>query len=323
MNVNDTVFRQLVTAATRAPSGHNSQPWRFYATADGITILPDPARILPAVDGDQRELLISLGCALENLCLHATTLHYASTATISSDGRIDVHLRADDALRPDPLAAHIPRRQTNRASSDGRSVPDDILRTLLMDATATIHIHAFARNTPPYAQLADAIRRGNDVQMSDPAFKHELLSWIRYNRKHSEAHNDGISNAVLGAPNLPRWLAEIIVKSMMNSKTQNKTDGKHLATASHLLLVSSDGDDSAAHIATGRVLQRLLLRLTEAGIACAFLNQPCEVAPLRAGLRNTLPIGHAHPQILLRIGYAAEQPYSRRRPVEEVIAADA
>ena len=323
MHIHDPVFRQLVSAATRAPSGHNSQPWHFRATADGITILPDPARTLPAVDGDQRELLISLGCALENLCLHATTLHYASTATISSDGRIDVHLRADDALRPDPLAAHIPRRQTNRASSDGRNVPDDIPRTLLMDATATIHIHAFARNTPPYAQLADAIRRGNDVQMSDPAFKHELLSWIRYNRKHSEAHNDGISNAVLGAPNLPRWLAEIIVKSMMNSKTQNKTDGKHLATASHLLLVSSDGDDSAAHIATGRVLQRLLLRLTEAGIACAFLNQPCEVAPLRAGLRNTLPIGHAHPQILLRIGYAAEQPYSRHRPVEEVIAADA
>ena len=322
MHIHDPVFRQLVSAATRAPSGHNSQPWRFCATASGIAILPDVARILPAVDGEQRELLISLGCALENLCLHATTLHYASTATISSDGRIDVHLRADDALRPDPLAAHIPRRQTNRASSDGRNVPDDILRTLLMDATATIHIHAFARNTPPYAQLADTIRRGNDVQMSDPAFKHELLSWIRYNRKHSEAHNDGISNAVLGAPNLPRWLAEIIVKSMMNSKTQNKTDGKHLATASHLLLVSSDGDDSAAHIATGRVLQRLLLRLTEAGIACAFLNQPCEVAPLRAGLRNTLPIGHAHPQILLRIGYAAEQPYSRRRPVEEVIAAD-
>ena len=98
MNVNDTVFRQLVTAATRAPSGHNSQPWRFHATADGITILPDPARTLPAVDGDQRELLISLGCALENLCLHATTLHYTSTETIGTDGRIDVHLRADDAL---------------------------------------------------------------------------------------------------------------------------------------------------------------------------------------------------------------------------------
>ena len=319
MNVNDSVFRQLVTAATRAPSGHNSQPWRFHATADGITILPDPARTLPAVDGDQRELLISLGCALENLCLHATTLHYTSTATIGADGRIDIHLRADDALPAAPLAASITRRQTNRATCDGRMVPDDVLQILLAEATANIHIHAFARDTPAFTQLGDAIRRGNDVQMNDPAFKNELLSWIRYNRKHSEAHNDGISNAVLGAPNLPRWLAKIIVKSMMNGKTQNKTDAKHLAAASHLLLISSDSDDNAARIATGRVLQRLLLRLSAANLACAFLNQPCEVAAIRAELRETLPISHAYPQILLRIGYAAEQPYSLRRPVEEVI----
>ena len=323
MNVNDTIFRQLVTAAIRAPSGHNSQPWRFHATADGITILPDPARTLPAVDGDQRELLISLGCALENLCLHATTLHYASTVSISTDGRIDVHLRADDALPADPLAASITRRQTNRATCDGRMVPDDVLQILLAEATANIHIHAFARDTPTFTQLGDAIRRGNDVQMNDPAFKNELLSWIRYNRKHSEAHNDGISNAVLGAPNLPRWLAKIIVKSMMNGKTQNKTDTKHLAAASHLLLISSDSDDNAARIATGRVLQRLLLRLSAANLACAFLNQPCEVAAIRAELRETLPIGHAYPQILLRIGYATEQPYSLRRPVDEVIVPEA
>ena len=159
--------------------------------------------------------------------------------------------------------------------------------------------------------------------MNDPAFKNELLSWIRYNRKHSEAHNDGISNAVLGAPNLPRWLAKIIVKSMMNGKTQNKTDAKHLAAASHLLLISSDSDDNAARIATGRVLQRLLLRLSAANLACAFLNQPCEVAGIRAELRETLPISHAYPQILLRIGYAAEQPYSLRRPIDEVIVSEA
>ena len=47
------------------------------------------------------------------------------------------------------------------------------------------------------------------------------------------------------------------------------------------------------------------------------------MAALRAELRDTLPIGHAHPQILLRIGYAAERPYSRRRPIDEVIVSEA
>ena len=79
-------------------------------------------------------------------------------------------------------------------------------------------------------------------------------------------------------------------------------------TTLRLLLISSDSDDNAARIATGRVLQRLLLRLSAANLACAFLNPPCEVAAIRAELRETL-----------RIGYVALQPYSRRLSIDEVI----
>ena len=58
-------MRELVRAATLAASGHNTQPWTFAITADGIDIHPDLARRLPAVDPSDRELWISLGCALE------------------------------------------------------------------------------------------------------------------------------------------------------------------------------------------------------------------------------------------------------------------
>ena len=322
MYAHDTDFRLLVAAATRAPSGHNSQPWRFRPTAGGITILPDDSRVLPAVDGGNREGFISLGCALENLCLYATTLHYAATATLDADGSIAVQLRRDDAIRPDPLAACIPHRQTNRTTGDGRTVAADSLQTLLGEATAATPVHAFACDTAAYRLLADAVRRGNEVQMHDRAFKKELLAWIRYNRADSERTGDGLSNAVLGAPDLPRWLAKIIVRAMLNARTQNRTDAKHLAAASHLLLITSGSDDHAAHVAAGRVLQRLLLRATAAGIATAFLNQPCEVAALRAGLRENLPIDGHHPQILLRIGYARKAACSRRRPIDDVIVPD-
>jgi hypothetical protein len=60
---------EMVRSATLAANGHNTQPWKFAIRQDVIEIYPDYSRRLPVVDPDNRELWISLGCALENLLL--------------------------------------------------------------------------------------------------------------------------------------------------------------------------------------------------------------------------------------------------------------
>lgn len=160
---------------------------------------------------------------------------------------------------------------------------------------------------------------GNRAQLGDEAFKRELLSWIRFNKAHSERTLDGLSYAVMGAPNLPAWMTKPIIRLALKANAQNKADGKKIASASHLLLLATDDDTIPAWIAAGAVLQRLLLLLTEQGIASAWLNQPCEVAELRARLGRELALGGQYPQLLLRLGYAAPLPYAKRKPVEAVI----
>ena len=312
-------FLTLITAATQAPSGHNSQPWWFETSEHSIVIKPNFEKALPAVDSQHRELFISLGCALENLCLKATQLHYQTEVSISDEGVITIGLQQSATVTPNPLAEVIAKRQTNRSEYDHKRIDPALLQSLV-DKTEATGIFTFANGSPLFEQLTQTVLQGNTAQMSDPAFKNELLSWIRFNKKHSESTNDGLSYAVLGAPNLPRWVTEPIVKGSLNAKTQNKTDLKKILSSSDMVLITTEQNDIHTWIQTGRTLERFLLLLTEAGIAHAYLNQPCEVLEVNTSLREKLPVSAPiYPQILLRIGYAKPVAYSKRKDIKEVI----
>jgi hypothetical protein len=89
--------------------------------------------------------------------------------------------------------------------------------------------------------------------------------------------------------------------------------------ASRALLVLStarDGKEDRLH--AGEVLERLLLRVTAAGLTGSYLNSPIEVPALRPRLREA--IGEAgFPQVMVRLGYGLELPATPRRPVAEVV----
>jgi nitroreductase len=58
-----------VEAATRAPSLHNSQPWRFLLRDGAIEVRVDPERRLPASDPTGWAARIAVGAAVYNLRL--------------------------------------------------------------------------------------------------------------------------------------------------------------------------------------------------------------------------------------------------------------
>jgi len=78
-------FYKIINYAIKAPSGHNTQPWFFAIYENSIIITPNFERSLPAVDPNNRELFISLGCAVENLCIAANHYGYESQTDINSE----------------------------------------------------------------------------------------------------------------------------------------------------------------------------------------------------------------------------------------------
>lgn len=322
MNIQDTLFGTMIEAAAKAPSGHNTQPWLFEVKEHSIIIHPDMNQSLPVVDPDNRELFISLGAAAENLCLKASESGYECEINIDPERKtITVNLSKSVGNTGDPLAKYIGLRQTNKKVYSNRIIPDNTiqqLRNIPLSEGSTLHI--ISKDDPLFMTLREYIRRGNEVQMSDPAFKEELIRFMRFNEKEIKKNPSGLAYYTIGSPGLPSWISKPIVKSFLNPSSQNKSDLKKIDSSSHLVLFAIQENTLENWINTGRDLQRFLLETTRLGIANAYMNQACEVVSLAKEMqKNIRQINGAYPVLLLRIGYAEPAKYSPRKPLEFII----
>lgn len=313
-------FIYMMEQAVKAPSGHNTQPWLFRVQKDRIQILPDMSKSLPAVDPDNRELFISLGCATENLCIAAEAKGYAPLPVFSGSGEITVLLSEASMIKETSgLIEEISVRQTNRGIYSGEMIPSDQLSYLRnTPLEENISLHLWSKGKWEFDTLSSYIFAGNNRQMNDHLFKRELKSWMRFNKNHVRATSDGLSYAVFGAPNLPRLISETIMGSVLKVGIQNRGDKKKLDSSSHLALFALRTNTLPEWFALGRSLQRFLLRATEKNIAFAFLNQPCEVRDLSGLLAKDLSFTNEIPALILRLGYAKRKmPYSPRKSWRE------
>lgn len=83
------VLRTVIDLATRAPSVHDSQPWRWQIAPAGLQLFADPGRLLSRCDAIQHGILLSCGAAL----------HHCSVALAALGWHGKIHRLPDPADR--------------------------------------------------------------------------------------------------------------------------------------------------------------------------------------------------------------------------------
>lgn len=127
-------LRAAIDYAVLAPSGHNTQPWRFKVVDETLELWADRTRQLPVVDPHDRELTMSCGAALAFVRIGVRRFgHDAVTEVLPEPAEPDllVQVRLGARLQPDDrdraLFEAIPRRRTIRAPFEGRDLPAEVV----------------------------------------------------------------------------------------------------------------------------------------------------------------------------------------------------
>lgn len=315
-------LREIIRHATLAPSGHNTQPWRFRIQGGRMVTLPDFSRRLPVVDPDDHAPYISLGCASENALIAAAQSGYAVKTEYfppGEEGGLVISFEGTASPSDQALFSAIPERQSNRGKYDGRPIPDEDLQKLAEAATRPGVSFMLFTQPEEKDPLIEHVKEAGVEQLKDEAFVEELISWIRFNRRAEAKRMHGLTSAAMGLPWIPTWMGKAIMRYLATPGSQAKQVEKRVRESSALMLFVAERDEKANWVDVGRAFERVALTATSLGISQAHANMPCEVLSVRKKLREHLGLGDSQPLLLLRIGYAQPKPRSPRRPIEEVM----
>ena len=326
----EAVVRSVVTAATRAPSVHNTQPWHFVARDDVVEVWTDRSRGLPVVDPDGRARVLSCGAALGLARIAAAGLGTATTVTTAPDKtepdhladlRLDGPRPADDEARA--LAAAIDVRHTERGSFDDSSpVPRELVRALAESVRAEGCWLRIVDSPDDAAAVTVLLARADDLQSADPAYLDELRLWTG----RDDASTDGLPASAVPSTAPADRGSSYRLRDFDADRAGGEPHGSGTPPRpEHPLVVvlGTDDDDTAAWLAAGQALGRLLLTATVHGLAASPMTQALEIPDTRARLAAELGLV-GHPQMVLRVGRAPEGStttggHTNRRPVDDVL----
>jgi hypothetical protein len=159
---------RILNAASLAPSGHNTQPWQLRIVGPDEWVLgSEPVRWLPAVDPENRELVLSLGAFVENLDLAAgASGRRVEVAILSADPKARDLLRLQlrpDRPRPD-RSGDMAGRRTVRSGLLGRELAASDVEAL--SGLVQGGLAYFPGSTPEARALADASYEANRAQVA-------------------------------------------------------------------------------------------------------------------------------------------------------------
>lgn len=307
---------EAMRRASRAPSVHNTQPWRWVLDGDTLQLYADPDRLLTSADPNGRQQVISCGAML----------HHVRTAFGARGWHTDT-VRLPDPLDPGHLAEirfrhwdSPPQGLITRASAmDDRytdrlpmNPPEGwealVPRLRMLASPHYVELDALEESVRP--RLTAATEHATALRRHDMMYQAEIGWWA------------GHSGMVEGVPSdaLPSdaEFAHVAVGRAF-PPSPHPMRRPDIEDHARLTVLSTESDTRTDWLHTGEALSAVLLECTAAGLSTCALTHITEL-PTGRTLLTSLTHQTYKPQLMIRIGTAPADEQLRitpRRPLAD------
>jgi hypothetical protein len=317
--VDSEIVKDAVILACRAPSLHNSQPWRWILEGDRLQLFADPDRVVRRTDRSGREVLISCGVVLDHLRVALAAAGWTANVDRFPNPTDLLHLASID-FSPMEFVSDGHRRRANAilvrrtdrlpfaAPPDWESFEPELRDVVNSDA---VRLDVIADDLRP--QLAQASQLTEALRLYDSSYHAELQWWTAaFEVADGIPHSSLVSAAESDRVDVGRTFPVT-----HHRERRADVDEDH----SKILVLSTYDDSHYSVLRCGEALSAALLDATTAGLATCTLTHITELPASRTVVTELIG-QRTVPQVLIRVGLAPAiedvPPPTPRRPIDDV-----
>lgn len=309
--------RTALALALRAPSVHNTQPWQWRLGDTTMHLYTDDSRHLTGTDPDRREMLMSCGAALHHFRVAMGAFGWETVVHRLPNPAEPRHLASIEYRHAEPdaesvrMARAIALRHSDRRRFTSWEVTEAQL-SALVEAGTVPEVQVRAIDTGgERTRLQRAFAQASATHAEDAGYLSELAAW---SGRHAASDGVPARNAVASADPMVRPFDDPELTEAVVTDTDE---------SARMLLVCTASDDPHAWLRAGEATSAILLSATARGLATCPLTEPLELPRIRERIRSDLLGGFGHPQLIIRLGWAATSaervPATPRLPLEAVL----
>ncbi|HQF57468.1 MAG TPA: hypothetical protein PK831_03150 [Candidatus Magasanikbacteria bacterium] len=275
------IILNILKAAVRAPSGDNSQPWRFeVSNNNNIKIYNLPEKDNPIFNYKQRGSHIAHGALIENIIIAAKENGMNVKVNLfpqgtSSDFIAEIDLLPDQSIKKDPLFEFIFKRAINRKHYKDKLLTDEEKKFIFDDLKEIDNGKIILIEDKNKVEKLGKAFSINEVVMLENKFLHKyFFNDVRWTDEQEREHKTGLyaKTMELKPPELAvfkilsHWRINKILCKLGIAKFIAKENAKGYGTGTIGAIIMKDGSPES-YIKAGMIMQRIWLKATQLGLS--------------------------------------------------------
>jgi hypothetical protein len=271
-----TTIENILNYAVMAPSGGNSQPWRFEIYNNELRVFALPEKDHAILNFRHRGTWVAHGALLENIVIisnHLGQKALVSLSPVSPENNLVATIQFSQVnLVDDPLFYAIPRRATNRKKYSNQALTDQ-QRNFLLDGISN-NKAILLEDLESRNQIGEALSRNEIITFENKDLHRLMFKEMIFTEDEEKKRMSGLYLKTMelkpSQEKILRLLRNWNIANLLNkfglARLIAKDNIDTYASGSVLIAVVANDDDQD-FISAGRITQRIWLRAVSLGFS--------------------------------------------------------